>query len=59
MLGAAENVQFYHSVIFQVFKRFEHIMYIKRSGLFFTMDLQPSRCKLHKLWIKVRQDRVS
>jgi len=48
MLGAAVNVEFYHSVIFQVFKRFEHIMYIKTPGLCFTMDLQPSRRKLYK-----------
>jgi len=56
MLGAAGNAEFYHSVIFQVFKQFEHIIYIKTSGLFFTMDLQPSRCKLYKRWIKVHQD---
>jgi len=32
MLGAAGNVEFYHSVIFQGFKRFEYIIYIKTSG---------------------------
>jgi len=48
MLDAVGNVEFYHSIIFQVLKRFGYIMYVKTSGLFLTMDLQPSRRKLYK-----------
>ena len=62
MLGAAGNVEFYHNVIFKVFSRFEHIMYIKMSELFLPwtsnqadINYMPYCIRL----IKVHQDRVS